>query len=81
MGLAISAELLAGFTRSGAWSGRWRDGRRALSATFGANGAYTCKALMRRRLTGDAGINPNRGHNPRKRKRRRIPALRGAVMG
>jgi transposase len=23
-------------------------------------------ALIRRRLTGDAGINPNRGHNPRK---------------
>ncbi len=39
---------------------------RTASATFGVSIAYIYKALMRRRLTGDAGINPNRGHNPRK---------------
>ena len=39
---------------------------RAAAATFGVSIAYIYKALMRRRLTGDAGINPNRGHNPRK---------------
>jgi transposase len=39
---------------------------RATAATFGVSIAYIYKALMRRRLTGDAGINPNRGHNPRK---------------
>ena len=39
---------------------------RAVAATFGVSIAYIYKALMRRRLTGDAGINPNRGHNPRK---------------
>jgi len=38
---------------------------RAVAATFGVSIAYICKALMRRRLTGDAGINPNCGHNPR----------------
>ena len=27
---------------------------------------YIYKALMRRRLTGDSGSNPNRGHAPRK---------------
>lgn len=39
---------------------------RAVAATFGVCIAYIYKALMHRRLTGDAGINPNRGHNPRK---------------
>ena len=39
---------------------------RVASATFGVSIAYIYKALMRRRLTGDAGINPNRGHHPRK---------------
>lgn len=39
---------------------------RAAAATFGVSIAYIYKALMRRRLTGDAGINPNRGHKPRK---------------
>lgn len=39
---------------------------RAAAARFGVSIAYIYKALMRRRLTGDAGINPNRGHNPRK---------------
>lgn len=39
---------------------------RAAAVTFGVSIAYIYKALMRRRLTGDAGINPNRGHNPRK---------------
>jgi len=38
----------------------------APAATFGVSIAYIYKALMRRRLTGDAGINPNRGHHPRK---------------
>ncbi len=39
---------------------------RATAARFGVSVAYIYKAVMRRRLTGDAGINPNRGHNPRK---------------
>jgi transposase len=39
---------------------------RVASATFGVSIAYIYKALMRRRLTGDAGISPNRGHHPRK---------------
>jgi transposase len=39
---------------------------RRAAATFAVSIAYIYKALMRRRLTGDAGINPNRGHHPRK---------------
>lgn len=39
---------------------------RGVATTFGVSIAYIYKALMRRRQTGDAGINPNRGHNPRK---------------
>lgn len=39
---------------------------RRAAATFGVSIAYNYKALIRRRLTGDAGINLNRGHNPRK---------------
>lgn len=39
---------------------------RQVAATFGVSIAYIYKALMRRRLTGDSGINPNRGHRPRK---------------
>ena len=39
---------------------------RTVAVTFGVSIAYIYKALIRRRLTGDAGINPNRGHAPRK---------------
>lgn len=39
---------------------------RQAAATFGVSVTYIYKALIRRRLTGDAGINPNRGHRPRK---------------
>ena len=39
---------------------------RKAAATFGVSIAYIYKALIRRRLTGNAGINPNRGHHPRK---------------
>jgi transposase len=39
---------------------------RRVSATFGVSPSYIYKALMRRRLTGDSGSNPNRGHAPRK---------------
>jgi transposase len=39
---------------------------RQAAATFGVSIAYIYKALIRRRVTGDAGINPNRGHAPRK---------------
>lgn len=39
---------------------------RRAAATFGVSVAYIYKALIRRRLTGDSGINPNRGHHPRK---------------
>jgi transposase len=39
---------------------------RQAAATSGVSIAYIYKALIRRRLTGDAGINPNRGHAPRK---------------
>ena len=36
------------------------------AATFGVSVAYIYKALIRRRLTGDSGPNPNRGHRARK---------------
>lgn len=39
---------------------------RQTAATFKVSTAYIYKALIRRRLTGDAGINPNRGRPPRK---------------
>jgi transposase len=39
---------------------------RQAASTFGVSIAYIYKALIRRRLTGDAGINPNRGHRSRK---------------
>lgn len=39
---------------------------RRAAATFGVSVSYIYKALIRRRLTGDSGINPNRGHHPRK---------------
>jgi transposase len=39
---------------------------RRVAATFGVSPAYIYKALMRRRLTGDSGPNPSRGHAPRK---------------
>ncbi|MBB3473635.1 hypothetical protein [Sphingomonas sp. BK345] len=39
---------------------------RVAAATFGVIIAYICKVLMRRRLTGSAETNPNRGHHPRK---------------
>jgi transposase len=39
---------------------------RQVAATFAVSIAYIYKALIRRRLTGDAGINPRRGHHPRK---------------
>lgn len=39
---------------------------RQVAATFQVSISYIYKALIRRRLTGDAGINPNRGRPPRK---------------
>jgi transposase len=39
---------------------------RQAARTFAVSIAYIYKALLRRRVTGDAGINPNRGHAPRK---------------
>jgi transposase len=39
---------------------------REAAATFRVSIAYIYKALIRRRLTGDAGINPGRGRPPRK---------------
>lgn len=39
---------------------------REAAAIFKVSIAYIYKALIRRRLTGDAGINPNRGRPPRK---------------
>jgi transposase len=39
---------------------------RHAAVTFKVSIAYIYKALIRRRLTGDARINPNRGHPPRK---------------
>lgn len=39
---------------------------RTAATTFGVSIAYIYKALIRRRLTGETGINPNRGHAPRK---------------
>ena len=39
---------------------------RQAAVTFQVSIAYIYKALIRRRLTGDAGISPNRGRPPRK---------------
>jgi transposase len=39
---------------------------RQAAVTFGVSIAYIYKALIRRRMTGDSGPNPNRGHRPRK---------------
>ena len=39
---------------------------RRAAATFGVSVAYVYKALIRRRLTGHSGPNPNRGHRIRK---------------
>jgi transposase len=39
---------------------------RQAASIFGVSIAYIYKALIRRRLTGDSGVNPNRGHRPRK---------------
>ena len=39
---------------------------RQAASTFKVSIAYIYKARIRRRLTGDAGINPNRGRPPRK---------------
>ena len=39
---------------------------RPAAATFGVSIAYIYKALIRRRLTGDSGPNPNRGRRARK---------------
>ena len=39
---------------------------RPVAAIFGVSIAYIYKALIRRRLTGDSGINPTRGHRRRK---------------
>ena len=39
---------------------------RQAAIRFGVSLAYISKALTRRRLTGACGINPNRGHHPRK---------------
>lgn len=39
---------------------------RQVAATFKVSVAYIYKALIRRRQTGDSGINPNRGRPPRK---------------
>ena len=39
---------------------------RRAAATFGVSAAYIYKALIRRRLTGDSGPNPVRGHRRRK---------------
>ena len=39
---------------------------RQAAVTFGVSIAYIYKVLIRRRLTGDSGRNPNRGHRPRK---------------
>jgi transposase len=39
---------------------------RQVAVRFGVSVSYIYKALIRRRRTGDSGINPNRGHRPRK---------------
>jgi transposase len=48
---------------------------RQAATTYQVSIAYIYKALIRRRLTGDAGINPNRGHPPRKLSPRQELAL------
>lgn len=39
---------------------------RVAAEHFKVTPSYIYKAMIRRRLTGDSGPNPNRGHNPRK---------------
>ena len=39
---------------------------RAAASVFQVSVSYIYKALIRRRRTGEAGANPNRGHRPRK---------------
>ena len=39
---------------------------RRAAAMFGVSPSYIYKAMIRRRLTGDSGPNPNRGHRRRK---------------
>jgi transposase len=48
---------------------------RQAATQFGVSIAYIYKALIRRRLTGACGINPNRGHHPRKLSPGRAQAL------
>jgi transposase len=48
---------------------------RRAAVTFGVSPSYIYKALIRRRLTGDSGPNPNRGHRRRKLSRAQEAAL------
>ena len=52
---------------------------RQVATTFGVSIAYIYKALIRRRLTGDSGPNPNRGHRPRKLSADQEVALAGHI--
>jgi len=52
---------------------------REAASTFQVSIAYIYKALIRRRLTGNAGINPGRGHPPRKLSPEQELALAGHI--
>ncbi len=64
--MAIGSQLFAGFAGSGDRGDRRRDGCPAGGGDFPVSIAYIHKALIRRRLTGDSGPNPNRGRRARK---------------
>lgn len=66
MGWRQGRKLLAGFAGAGDQTGGWWDGGSGSRTAFGASVAYIYKALIRHRATGDSGINPRRGHRPRK---------------
>lgn len=64
--MATGSELLAG---TAGWELKAVDGGMAVrmaAAAFEVSIAYIYKALIGRRATGDSGINPRRGHRPRK---------------
>lgn len=54
---------------------------RRAAPIFGVSIAYISKALMRRRLSGDSGINPNRGHRPPKLSPDQEAALAAHILG
>src|ERR1700742_3506878 len=64
--VAIRTELFAGLRERVLQAVDGGMSVRQVAVRFGVSVAYIYKALIRRRRTGDSGVNPNRGHRPRK---------------